>query len=56
LFWRADILAIERADVRVQAGLSVAANGEEEGIDGGEIAHGIEDDEREQTTARNVNI
>jgi len=44
------------AVVRVQAGLGVAANGEEEGIDSGKIAEGKEDDKGEQTAARDVYI
>ena len=47
---------LERANVRVQAGLGVATNGKEEGIDGGEIPEAIEDDEGEHTAARNVDI
>jgi hypothetical protein len=43
-------------DVRGYARLGVAADGEEEGIDGGEIAEGVEDDEGEQRTGRNVHV
>lgn len=42
--------------VRVQARLGIATDGEEEGIDGGETTEGVEDDEGEQTAARNVDI
>ena len=49
-------LAVEGAGIRIQARLGVAADGEEEGIDGGEIAEGVEDDEGEQTAARDVYI
>lgn len=45
-----------RGYARVQARLGIAADGEEEGIDGGEIAEGIEDDEGEQGAARDVDI
>jgi hypothetical protein len=43
-------------DVRVYARLGVAADGEEKGIDGGEIAGGVEDDEGEQRAARDVQV
>jgi hypothetical protein len=36
---------VRRADVRRYARLGVAADGEEEGIDGGEIAESVENDE-----------
>jgi hypothetical protein len=42
--------------VRGYARLGVAADGEEEGIDGGEIAEGVEDDEGEQRAGRNVRV
>lgn len=34
--------------MRVETRLGVAADGEEEGIDGGEIAEGVQEDERQQ--------
>lgn len=50
------IHAIGGACIRIQAGLGVAADSEEEGIDGSKIAERIEDDEREQRAASNVDI
>lgn len=42
--------------MRVDAGLGIAADGEEKGIDGGEIAGGVEDDECEQRAASDVQV
>lgn len=46
----------QRSCARVQAGLGVATDGEEECIDGGEVAERVEDDKSEQGAAGNVNV